>query len=386
MRDFGLEVFFSEWEFAAKHHMTASDMESMSISSLLSMATDEQRQSFDNQWLGYTETWGAPALREEIAKTYETLKSENILCHAGANEAIYIVSRVLLQPGDHAIVMVPNYQSAETVPLSICEVSGVPLDADANRSNRGGWRFDLQKLKDAVRPNTKLVSLNFPNNPTGFVMSKQDQLELVEFCRERGIYFFSDEVYRGVELNPDDTLPQIADVYEKGISLNVISKAYGLPGLRVGWIASQDKQLLLKVERYKHFLSICNSAPSEALSIIALQNRKQIFDRNKHLLRGNLEDFEQLLADFPGLIDWQRPLGGCVAFPRYIGRGSAEDFCKSLLEESGILFLPASIYVSEVANVSKDRFRIGLGRDKVVKDGINAMRTHLEKHYDSLKA
>lgn len=384
MRDFSLEVFFSKWEFKAKHHMTASDLETLTLSQLLAMASKEDREKYDNLTLGYTETWGAPELRELIAGTYQSMQKDNVLCLAGAGEGIYALARCLLTEKDHVIVPTPNYQSAETIPLAICEVTGVPLIEDNTGQSRGGWKLDIAGIKAAIRPNTKLLSINFPHNPTGYVLSATELEDVITLCRENDIYLFSDEVYRGVELNSDDQMPQIADLYEKGISLNVMSKAYGLPGLRIGWIASQDKEVLLKVERYKHFLSICNSAPSEQLAIIALKNKDAILARNLNLMQRNVAELEQLFADYPGIIDWQRPLGGCVAFPRYIGPGNVEDFCKSLLEESGILLLPASIYASDLNEVSKDRFRLGFGRDKVFTEGLKAMRQHFEANFSHL--
>ncbi|EAQ65252.1 putative aminotransferase protein [Marinomonas sp. MED121] len=384
MRDFSLEVFFSKWEFKAKHHMTASDLETLTLSQLLAMANEEDREKYNNLTLGYTETWGAPELRELIAGTYQTMQKDNILCLAGAGEGIYALARCLLTEKDHVIVPTPNYQSAETIPLAICEVTGVPLIEDNTGQSKGGWKLDIEGIRAAIRPNTKLLSINFPHNPTGHVLSVKELEDIITLCRENDIYLFSDEVYRGVELNSDDQMPQIADLYEKGISLNVMSKAYGLPGLRIGWIASQDKEVLLKVERYKHFLSICNSAPSEQLAIIALKNKDAILARNLNLMQRNVAELEQLFADYPGIIDWQRPLGGCVAFPRYIGPGNVEDFCKSLLEESGILLLPASIYASDLNEVSKDRFRLGFGRDKVFTEGLKAMRQHFEANFSDL--
>ncbi len=388
MRDFGLEVFFSKWEFTADHHMTASDFESMSTRDLLSMASPEDRAGFEELWLGYTETWGAPDLRDLIAGTYDHMKRENILCLAGAGEGLYAIAKVLLGPDDHVIVPTPNYQGAETVPLSVCDVSGVamrrsghwPSNADVSEPE---WRLDVDELKAAARPNTKLISLNFPHNPTGMLMARDDLDALVAFCRERGIYLLSDEVYRGVELNADEQMPQIADIYERGISLNVMSKAYGLPGLRVGWFASQDTDLLQRLERYKHYLSICNSAPSERLSVIALKAREQIIDRNKGILRRNMGLLDALFTDFPGLVEYRAPMGGCVAFPKFTMPGGGEEFCRKLIEKSGILILPSSIYASEVGDIPQDHFRIGLGRDKVVVDGIAAMRAHFEKYYAS---
>ncbi|WP_299553233.1 aminotransferase class I/II-fold pyridoxal phosphate-dependent enzyme [uncultured Tateyamaria sp.] len=381
IRDFGLEVYFSKWEFNAKHHMTASDFESMPLSGLLALASDEDRVAFENLWLGYTETWGAPALRREIAATYDTMKDENVLCHAGAGEALYAVPRVLLGKDDHVIVPTPNYQGAESIPLSICDVTGVPMDHTPDRNVKGGWRLDIERIKQAIQPNTKLISINFPHNPTGFLLARDDLDALILMCREHGIYLLSDEVYRGVEMDPADQMPQVADLYEKGISLNVMSKAYGLPGLRIGWIASQDTELLQKVERYKHYLSICNSGPSEMLALIALRARDTILTRNRAIVMDNLLSLENTLLEFPGLFEWSRPMGGCVAFPKYLGPDGGEEFCRKLIEESGVLLLPSSIYASDLNEVPADHFRIGIGRDTVFKDGFVAFHEHLNKYY-----
>ena len=386
MRDFALEVFLAGWEFSAPYHMTASDIESMTMADLLALATPEDRDALQNLWLGYTETWGAPELRAEIARTYDTMAPENILCLAGAGEGLYAVAKVLLQAGDHVLVPTPNYQSAETVPLSVCEVTGIPLRRTApimgpGSQARGGWRLHPEDVRAAIRPNTKLLSLNFPHNPTGMLMTREDLDAVIALCRHNGIYILCDEVYRGVELEPVDQMPQIADLYERGVSLNVISKAYGMPGLRIGWIASQDTSLLQKVERYKHYLSICNSAPSERLTLIALKARHTILARNHALLHENVRLLEQLFAEFPGVVDWQRPQGGCVAFPRCTAPEGGEEFCRKLIEESGVLLLPSSIYASELTDVPQDHFRIGFGRDRMFKEGVVAMRRHFEKHY-----
>ncbi|MEM1182992.1 MAG: aminotransferase class I/II-fold pyridoxal phosphate-dependent enzyme [Acidobacteriota bacterium] len=373
MRHFELEKFFSQWEFTARHHMTASDMESLKLSDLLAYATDAEREAFEQLWLGYTETWGAPDLREAIAATYDRLEARHVLALAGAGEGIYAAMRVLLDRRDHAIVVVPNYQSAETVPLEVCQVSGVALREDE------GWRLDVDAVKAALRPNTRLISINFPHNPTGSIPDRATFDALIDLCRRRGIYLFSDEVYRGVELDPELRLPQVADAYEKGFSLNVLSKAYGLPGLRVGWLASQDLGALQEIERYKHYLSICNSAPSERLAVIALRHREQLFERNRSILRRNLESIEAFFNDYDHLFRWTRPQGGCVAFPRYLGGDGVEAFCRSLIEESGVLLLPASLYRSELMESPADCFRIGYGRVQPFADGLQAMRKHLER-------
>jgi len=372
-RDFALEVYLSKWEFAAKHHLTASDAESMPLVSLLSLAAPVDRAAWDRLHLGYTETFGSPALRVEIARTYEHVVADDVLCFAGAEEAIYAAMQVLLGPSDHAVTITPNYQAAETIPLSICEVTGVPLDADHD------WNLDPDRLKAALRPNTKVVSINFPNNPTGKILSQETYDAIVELCRSRGIWLFSDEVYRLIERTPSIRMTQAVDAYERGISLNVMSKAYGLPGLRIGWLALKDRQLRQRLEHFKHFLSICNSAPSEQLALIALKARAQILERNRGIVRDNLTLLDEFFTRFPDFFDWRRPDGSCVAFVRYRGAEGVETFTRELIEQAGVLLLPSSIYRSELNPVPEQYFRIGFGR-KAVPAGIAAMRGWLDAH------
>ncbi len=370
MRDFALETHFSRWEFKARHHLTASDAESMTLAELLAMASGEERAAFETLWLGYTQTWGSPRLRECIAATYEHIDADDVLCFAGAEEGVYTAMRVLLTPADHCVVAVPNYQAAETVPLEICAVTGVPLEA-AN-----DWTLDIDRVRAALRPNTRLVSINFPNNPTGAVLERERLEALVALCRERGLWLFSDEVYRGLERDARRRLPQAADIYERGLSLNVMSKAYGLPGLRIGWIACRERELLGRLERYKHYLSICNAGPSEQLAVIALANRERILARNRALIGDNLARLDAFFGEFPELFEWSPPPGGCVGFPRYTGTGSADDFCERLVEQAGVLLLPPKLYRSELLDTPRDRFRIGFGRAGM-DEGLAAFRAFL---------
>jgi hypothetical protein len=342
----------------------------MSISELLALASAEDREAFSSQWLGYTQTYGHPELLEEIAATYESISPDEVLCFAGAEEGIYTAMRVLLDKDDHVIVAVPNYQAAETVPSAICSVSAVPLDENDN------WSLDPDRVKEAIRPQTKLVSINFPNNPTGAVLDHGRYNALISLCRRHGLYLFSDEVYRLVERDQSIRLTQAADLYEKALSLNVMSKAYGLPGLRIGWLASRDRELLSKMERYKHYLTICNAAPSERLAIIALRAKEAILERNRSLLRANLRLLESFFEEFSDLFAWYRPQGGCVAFPKFLGTGSTDQFCEDLVARAGVLLLPPRIFSSAVLDTPGDRFRIGFGR-KNLAEGLDAWRAYL---------
>jgi aspartate/methionine/tyrosine aminotransferase len=146
-----------------------------------------------------------------------------------------------------------------------------------------------------------------------------------------------------------------------------MSKAYGLPGLRIGWLACRDAELLLRFERFKHFLSICNSAPSEQLALIALKARERILERNRAIVRDNLGVLDRFFDRWPGLFDWRQPDGGCVGFIRYRGHDGVESFTRHLVEEAGVLLLPASVYRSDLTAVPEQFFRIGFGRKEVPK-------------------
>ncbi|QRP43434.1 aminotransferase class I/II-fold pyridoxal phosphate-dependent enzyme [Amycolatopsis sp. FDAARGOS 1241] len=370
--DFRLETYFSRWEFTARYHLTASDVQTFTVSELLALADDDGRERWENLTLGYTETYGLPALREEIARTYTEVGPEHVLCFAGAEEGLYLAMRTLLEPGDHIVVITPNYQAAETIPLSIAEVTGVALREEA------GWALDVDEIERHLRPNTRIVSVNFPNNPTGAVPDLDTWTRLIRLCDDRGILLFSDEVYRGLEPDPAATLPQAADLSASALSLNVMSKAYGLPGLRVGWIACHDPEILRRLERAKHYTSICNSAPSEVLALIGLRARDTILARNRAVIAENVPKFDAFFARFPDLFEWTAPRGGCVCFPRYLGADGVEAMCTELVEQRGVLLLPSSIYRSELTPTPADRFRVGVGR-RDPDEGLAAWAEFLEE-------
>jgi aspartate/methionine/tyrosine aminotransferase len=371
MRDFALAVYFSRWDSAARHHLTASDCETSTLADLLAMADDGDRERWDALQLGYTDPRGAAWLRQTIATGYDHASAEAVLCFAGAQEGIHVAMQALLDRDDHAIVVAPNYQSTETIPLGLCAVSGVALDPDR------AWTLDIERVAKAIRPSTKLISINFPNNPTGKILERDRFDALVALCRRHGLWLFSDEVYRLIERDPAMRLPPAVDAYERGISLCVLSKSYGLPGLRIGWIACRDRALLQRMERIKHYLSICNAAPSEVLAQIALKAGDRILSRNRRIAAGNIQRLNDFFATHANLFDWHVPDGGVVGYPRYRGRDGVESLCTQLVRRSGVLLLPASIYRSDLLPTPSDRFRIGFGRSDLAC-GLEAMRAGLD--------
>jgi len=366
MRDFALESYFAHWRSSARHQLAASDSETLSLAALVATAGVEDLRRWETQCLGYTDPRGAEWLRTTIADGYETAGAKSIRCFTGAQEGIFTVAHALLGPDDHAIVVTPNYQSAESVPAGICAVTGVGLDPAQ------GWSLDIDKVIAAARPNTKLISVNFPNNPTGKILERDRFEALIQCCRDRGIWLFSDEVYRLIERDPRFRLPAAVDAYERGISLSGLSKPYGLPGLRMGWIACRDEHALHLFERVRSYLSICSAGPSEVLAQIALKAADWLLARNRRIAAQNLTLLTRFFTERNELFDWHQPEGGVVGYPRYRHAEGVEAFCRRLVAQHGVMLLPASVYRSQLSPTPPDRFRIGFGRQDFAV-GLEAM-------------
>lgn len=349
---FALERFFAKWEFAARHVAGASDVEPLPMRELLAHSDGEMRARWDDLQLGYTESAGHPLLRREIASLYESISPEQALVCAGAEEAIFILMHVLLRPGEHAVVTWPAYQSLYAVARSIgAHVDLLPLDpAD-------GWALDLTRLQRLLRPNTRLLVVNHPHNPTGALPSREEFEALLDLARFAGCRVLSDEVYRGLEFSAGDQLPAACDRYEHAISLGVMSKAYGLAGLRIGWIATRDAEVLRRAAEFKDYTTICASAPSELLAIIALRARKALLERAHGIVAPNLARLDAFFDGHSGQFAWQRPRGGSTAFPALTTGEPIDDFVEALAHQEGVLLLPGTLF-----DHPGNHFRIGLGR------------------------
>src|SRR5512133_2217649 len=279
---FKLERYFARYEFRTEYLLCSSDCEAMSIADLLAFEPDAA-EKFQNVWLGYTESQGSPALRAEICKLYETIQPDEILVYAGAEEAIFVFMFAAFQPGDHVIVHSPGYQSlAEVARAAGCDVS----PWFAHEENK--WALDLDEVLRLLRKNTKAIIINTPHNPTGYLMSRQDYDALHRFAQENNLLLFSDEVYRESEYDSAARLRAGCDYGEHAVSLGVTSKTYGLAGLRIGWIATKNDKIYNKMASLKDYTTICNSAPSEFLSEVALRNRQKLIDRNLAIIQHNL--------------------------------------------------------------------------------------------------
>jgi aspartate/methionine/tyrosine aminotransferase len=350
IRPFQLERYFARYEFEVPFLLCASDCESRSIGGLLALEPGSEAR-FRSHWLGYTESEGSLALRAEIAGLYDTIAPAQVLVHTGAEEAIFVFMHAVLEAGDHVLVHWPCYQSLMEVARSLgCEVTPWVARAEA------GWALSVGELEGLIRPQTRLIILNTPHNPTGYLMSPADFQALNDLARERGLLLFSDEVYRGLEHRPEDRLPAACDLGDHAVSLGVMSKTYGLAGLRIGWIATHNREIYARVAAVKDYTTICNSAPSEFLAELALRHREVLVARNLGLIRRNLSALDAFFERHEDVFAWQRPQAGPIAFPGLLV-GDVDVFCRDLVQGAGVLLLPGTIY-----DHPGNHFRIGFGR------------------------
>jgi len=364
---FKLERYFAQYEFSTKYLLCSSDCEAMSIADLLAFE-DGAAEKFQNVWLGYTESLGSPSLRKEIAGIYSSVQPEDVLVFSGAEEAIYLFMHAALKENDHIIVHSPSYQSLSEVAKGIgCMIS--PWRA----REENGWALDLDELRHLMRSSTKAIVINTPHNPTGYLMSRADYDALNQFAQENKLLLFSDEVYRESEYDPASRLPAGADYGEHTFSLGVTSKTYGLAGLRIGWIATKNRDVYEKMASLKDYTTICNSAPSEFLAELALRHRQDLIDRNLGIIKHNLAIVDDLFTRHSSVFSWHRPQAGSMGFPKLL-KGNVETFCDDLVTKAGVLLLPGSMY-----DDSRNHFRIGLGR-KNLPQGVEQLEKYLESN------
>jgi aspartate/methionine/tyrosine aminotransferase len=351
-RDFRLERYFARWEFSAKILLGSSDPESMRLAELLDLADADGRHRWDELWLGYTESAGLPALREAIAAQASSCDADDVLVFSAPEEAIFHVAAAALEPGDHMVGITPAYQSSYEIPRSVgAEVTLVPLHEER------GWALDTDELAAAVTSRTRLIYVNGPHNPTGALMDAAGQRSVIELADACGAYLLSDEVYRGLEFAPRDRLPMAADLYPRAISLGGLSKAYGLPGVRLGWSVCRDAGLNRRMQAAKDFTTICSAAPSEVLALIAVRAAEHLVGRALAGITRNLAQVDAFIAGRPDVLRWVRPRGGSVGFPELLLDMPAGRFCERLVTERGVLLVPGAMF-----EAGTHHFRIGLGR------------------------
>lgn len=352
LRPFALERYFAAHEFTARVPMSSSDCDTVSLEELIDRAGIEADRLWRGLRLGYTESAGHPLLRAEAAGLYREVKPSGVMI-AAPEEAILVAMHALLEPGDHVVAVAPAYQSLHELPRALgCEVTPWRL-----RAADGRWSLDLDELEGAITDRTRMLVINFPHNPTGHLITRDELERIVEVARRRSLWLFSDEMYRLLEYDPADRLPAACDLYERGISLSGLSKAFGLPGLRIGWLATRETALVERWLEVKDYTTICASAPSEVAAIVALQAKDWLLERSLKTVRNNLMASRAFFSDRPDALEWFDPRAGSVAFPRWRGDGTVEDLCAEALAEKGLMIVPGALFDHDGGH-----FRVGLGR------------------------
>lgn len=361
---FEIERYYERWEFTAELMMSSSDCESRPLADLLALEPGAEARLRD-LWLGYTEVAGSDELRAAIASLHERARPEDVLTLAAAEEGIFIACHALLGPGDHAVIESPCYGSA----LNVARSTGADVTL-WRRRHEDGWRYDLDELERLLRPDTRLLYVNTPHNPTGSHMTAAEQERVAALAAERGTVLFSDEVYRGLEHDADGRLPGACDIGERAISLGSMSKSYGLPGLRTGWLVCRDAELLGRVRELKLYTTICSSAPSEQLAALALRHSERLIAESRELVLSNLPVLERFLARHADLFEWVPPAGGPIGFPRVLDGRDVRAWCERTAAEAGVLLLPGDVYEQP------SHVRVGFGR-RGLAEAIERLEPHL---------
>jgi aspartate/methionine/tyrosine aminotransferase len=351
IKPFATETFFARYEFTTPHILCASDCETLTTGELLRLAGMDAADLLE-QRLGYTESQGDPALRAAIAGLYERVTADDVIMLGAPEEGIYLTMRALLSPGDHAVVLTPAYDSL----LNLAEHVAGNVSRWPVRPVAGGWALDLNELEPLLRPDTRLVVVNFPHNPTGCLPTAEEFAALIAIVRRHGAWLLCDEMYRGLERDPADRLPSAAELYERAVVLSGLSKTYGLPGLRVGWLLVRDAPLREALINWKHYTTICPPAPSERLATAALRAHEALAARSREIVAGNLRLAEAFFARHPARFTWRPPRAGSVALVG-LNAPSATTYCHDLARDAGVLLLPGPFLGADDQSV-----RFGFGR------------------------
>jgi aspartate/methionine/tyrosine aminotransferase len=365
IKPFELERFFARHEFSSPYLLCCSDCEAFTIDEVLSHADNGSLELWKNLKLSYTDSRGHPLLREEIKRLYTSITPRDVLV-CTPEEGIFLSMHSILKHGDHVVTTFPGYQSLYEIAGSI----GCTVDHWKPREENG-WVFDIGDLERLLKKNTKLLVINFPHNPTGSILEQKNLRHIVDLVRRNNTMLFSDEMYRYLEYDETDTVTAACDLYENAISLFGMSKTFALPGLRIGWLVTRNSGVLEKIAAYKDYTTICSSAPSEILAIIALRTKDLLVDRNLALIVKNLNILDSFFNDHRTMFRWHRPKAGPIAFPgMQMGLDSTE-FCSDLRTKMGVLLLP-----SENFNFGRNHFRIGFAR-KNMTEALGRLKEYL---------
>lgn len=339
---FAVEQWMNAFETKCRYNLAETCVESLTIAELLEMAG--QRATILDELLPLKMTYGAiegsDRLRTAIADLYTSQSIANVLVTHGAIGANALVYQALVAAGDRVVTIVPTYQQHYSIPESLgADVQRLHLRAE------NGYLPDMEELRRLVTPGTKLIAFSNPNNPTGSLMDRELLEEVVRIAASVNAYILSDEVYRGTTQEHDTLTPSIADLYPRGISTGSMSKAFSLAGFRLGWICGPS-EVLRAAEVHRDYNTISVGILDDIFSSIALENRDKILARSRNLVRTNLTMLDRWVQS-EGAFSYVKPQAGTVTLLRYAVDMPSYEFCRRLLEETGVLFTPGSAFELE---------------------------------------
>ena len=383
-----------QYETKCKYNVAETCCASISIDQLRDLSEDKNKQVFDTaRILNYGAIRGSDELRNNLARLYSAkvtnpLPAENILTTPGAIQANYLTAYALVGPGDHVICHYPTYQSLYEVPKQLgAEVDLWKAKPESN------WVPAIEDLKTLIKPNTKLIILNNPNNPTGAVLGKTFLQEVINIASEKNITIMGDEVYRPLfhSISPLDKEfpPSLLSMgYSNVVVTGSMSKAYSLAGIRIGWIASRSSDLIEKIAAARHYTTISVSYFDEQVAAYALHpcTVHNLLARNIQLAKTNLALLEKFVIKNEDECEWVKPTAGTTAFIKFHREGKpvdSVDFCKKLLEATGVMFVPGSTCFGDEF---KGYVRIGfVNQTDIVKEGLEAATKFIRKNLDEVE-
>ena len=334
---FGVEMWMNEWENNCKFNLAETCVESLTLTELLKITgrNETDLSALLPLKMTYGDIKGSNRLRHAITTLYQEQNDTNILVTHGTIGANMLVHKTLVEPDDKVISIVPTYQQHYSIPKSIgANISLLHL------SEEMGWLPDLDELERMAQPNTKLIALTNPNNPTGALIPHEMLEKIVSIARNVGAWVLCDEVYRGTNQHGNGMTTAVADIYEKGISTAGMSKAYSLAGLRLGWIAA-PADFIEDVMIHRDYDTISVGMIDDHFATIALESYEKLLKRAHDITRGNLAHLSLWMEDETKL-SWVKPKSGTTALVKYDLEISSHDLCIALIEETGVMFTPGS--------------------------------------------
>lgn len=363
-----MERWQSEWEHFVDYNISESGVHSYTFKQLIS---PDEFEHMLNTKLGYIQTNGTQELKKAICSNYPGANAENILVTSGSSEANFLFMWANIEPGDETIFMLPNFMQIR----GLMKAFGANVNTFFLKENLD-WNPDLNELKKLVTKKTKIISITNPNNPTGGQLNEEARKTIIELAEWADAWIISDEVYQGAEYDGQIT-PTFWGTYKKAIVTSGLSKAYGLPGLRVGWIVAPE-DIINKTWQYKDYTTITISALSDRLARIALAptNKTKILERTCNIIRTNFSILDSWMKKQHGLFHCVPPKAGAIAFPRYNLNINSTELGHKIREEKSVLIQPGDQFEVDF------HIRFGLGEDKeYFKKALSLIEEYLNVNY-----